>query len=107
MAALASARVPHHPPRLQLEVGLCVKREARLLVTEAELLGERVAVKRLDRDRVLVPERPAAELQDPVPGLGDLLQGRSVAVFKFLSPLRQRRRMTDLERAVEAASVEN
>jgi len=35
------------------------------------------------------------------------LQGRSVAVFKFLSPLRQRRRMSDLERAVEAASVES
>ncbi|MBW8861093.1 MAG: glycogen debranching protein GlgX [Acidobacteria bacterium] len=35
------------------------------------------------------------------------LQGRSVAVFKFLSPLRQRRRMSDLERAVEAFSVEN
>jgi glycogen operon protein len=35
------------------------------------------------------------------------LQGRSVAVFKFLSPLRQRRRISDLERAVEAFSVEN
>jgi hypothetical protein len=35
------------------------------------------------------------------------LQGRSVALFKFLSPLRQRRRMSDLERAVEAFSVEN
>ena len=35
------------------------------------------------------------------------LQGRSVALFKFLSPLRQRRRLSDLERAVEAFSVEN
>jgi len=33
------------------------------------------------------------------------LQGRSVAVFKFLSPLRQRR-LSDLERAVEAVSLE-
>src|SRR4029079_3806841 len=35
------------------------------------------------------------------------LQGRAVAGFKFLSPLRQRRRISDLERAVEAFSVEN
>ena len=34
------------------------------------------------------------------------LQGRSVALFKVLTPLRQRRRVSDLER-VEAASVES
>src|SRR5262249_14461502 len=35
------------------------------------------------------------------------LQGRSVVLLKVLTPLRQRRRVSDLERAMEAASVES
>ena len=35
------------------------------------------------------------------------LQARSVAVFKILSPLRERRRVSDVERAAEPAAVES
>ena len=35
------------------------------------------------------------------------LQARSVAVFKILSPLRERRRVSDVERAAEPTAVES
>ena len=39
-------------------------------------------------------------------GEGYPLEGRSVAVFKILSPLRERRRVSDAERAMEPVPVE-